>query len=72
MTMRTYTVRQGETLAMIAEKVYGNAQYATYLYNANRDRIDNPNQLFALQLIVIPRLTTDMAIEAVKREIFNG
>ncbi len=39
-----YSVKQGDTLALIAEAAYGTFDYQT-IFNANRNQISNPNQL---------------------------
>ena len=47
-----YSVKQGDTLALIAEAAYGTFDYQT-IFNANRSQISNPNEVevgTALQL----------------------
>ena len=39
----TYTVKSGDSLSKIAKKLYGNASKWHRIYDANRDRIKNPD-----------------------------
>lgn len=51
---KTYTVNNGDTLWSIAKKYYGNgAKYLT-IYNANKDKIKNPNLIYVGQVLTIP------------------
>jgi nucleoid-associated protein YgaU len=40
---RTYTVKSGDSLSKIAKEVYGEASQWKKIYEANRDRIKNPD-----------------------------
>lgn len=52
---RTYTVQPGDTLSVIAQKFYGDANSWQIIYDANRSVIgDNPDQIFPGQNLVIP------------------
>ncbi len=53
---RTYTVLPSDTLTKIARKVYGADQgrRQTDIYNANREKLSNPNQLRAGTVLKIP------------------
>lgn len=51
---RTYTVVRGDCLWNIAKKYYGNGSQYTKIYNANRDKIKNPNLIYPGQVLVIP------------------
>lgn len=52
---RTYTVQSGDTLSVIAQKFYGNANLWQRIHDANRSVIgDNPDRIFPGQNLVIP------------------
>lgn len=51
---RTYTVVKGDCLWNIAKKFYGSGAQYTKIYNANKDKIKNPNLIYAGQVFVIP------------------
>lgn len=53
---RHHTVRYGENLAMIAECYYGDPCAATVIYRANLAVLDDPNRVYAGQVLVIPHL----------------
>ena len=50
----TYTVVSGDCLWKIAKKFYGNGAQYTKIYNANKDKIKNPNLIYPGQVLVIP------------------
>jgi nucleoid-associated protein YgaU len=50
----SHTVRRGETLQSIAEKLLGSANRWRRIFNANRDRIQNPDLLRVGQELRIP------------------
>lgn len=49
-----YNVKEGDTLAGIAEKFYGTRTAWKRIYQANRDRLANPNALKVGQELTIP------------------
>lgn len=51
----TYTVVKGDCLWNIAKKYYGNGSQYTKIYNANKDKIKNPNLIYPGQVLVIPK-----------------
>jgi len=51
---RTYTVRTGDCLWTIAKRYYGNGNKWKKIYNANRNKIKNPNLIYTGQRLVIP------------------
>lgn len=52
----TYTVKKGDCLWNIAKKFYGNGSKYTKIYEANKDKIKNPNLIYPDQVLVIPSL----------------
>lgn len=53
-TGATYTVVPGDTLSKIAKHYYGNANDWPRIFEANRDRLDNPDRIFPGQELRIP------------------
>ena len=51
---QTYTVVKGDCLWNIAKKFYGNGSKYTVIYNANKDKIKNPNLIYSGQVLTIP------------------
>lgn len=51
---RTYTVKKGDCLWNIAKKFYGNGSAYTKIYDANTNKIANPNLIYPGQVFVIP------------------
>jgi hypothetical protein len=56
---REYEVRHGDTLSKIALAVYGKADLWKRIYEANKDRISNPNMIQPGQKLVLPPNPTD-------------
>jgi tetratricopeptide (TPR) repeat protein len=50
----TVTVRPGETLSTIAARIYGNPDDYTLIFEANRQRISDPNRIFPGMTLTIP------------------
>jgi nucleoid-associated protein YgaU len=50
----TYTVQAGDTLWVIAVKVYGKGQLWPVIYEANRDILDDPSRIRPGQVLKIP------------------
>ncbi|MEO8668260.1 MAG: tetratricopeptide repeat protein, partial [Bauldia sp.] len=48
------TVESGDTLWTISARVYGNADLFGRIFEANRDRISNPNRIFPGMTLTIP------------------
>lgn len=63
-------VQAGENLAVIAAQVqvYQDALLWPLIYRANRDQIKNPEEIFAGQVLMIPRDKTKDEIEAARQE----
>jgi nucleoid-associated protein YgaU len=51
---RTYTVQAGDTLGKIAKKFYGDAGNWKTIFEANKDKIANPDAIQIGQELVIP------------------
>lgn len=49
-----YVVKKGDSLWKIAGKVYGNPLKWHRIYRANKDKIKNPNRIYAGQVLTIP------------------
>lgn len=50
----TYTVKKGDCLWAIAKKYLGNGAKYNLIYNANKDKIKNPNLIYVGQVLTIP------------------
>lgn len=51
---RTYTVVAGDSLSKIAKRELGDAGKWNEIYEANRDKIDNPNLIHPGQVLNLP------------------
>ena len=51
---QTYTVAAGDSLSKIAKHFYGNANEYMKIFEANRDKISDPNNIKVGQELVIP------------------
>ena len=51
---RTYKVASGDTLSKIAKEFYGNANDYNKIFEANRDKLSDPNKIQVGQELVIP------------------
>jgi len=49
-----HVVQSGDTLWAIAKKYYGDGSQYTKIFNANKDKIKNPNLIYPGQQLVIP------------------
>jgi hypothetical protein len=50
-----YTVEKGDSLSLIAKKVYGNGRKFYRIYKANEDIIKNQNRIYPGMILKIPR-----------------
>jgi nucleoid-associated protein YgaU len=50
-----YVVQSGDSLSAIAQRLYGDANAYTRIFEANRDKISDPNLIHPGQELVIPR-----------------
>lgn len=53
---QSYTVVSGDTLWAIAKYYYGDGNKYTTIYNANTDKISNPDLIYPGQVLTIPAL----------------
>jgi LysM repeat protein len=51
---RAYAVRAGDTLSRIAQDFYGNPADWTWIYDANKSVVSNPNDIYAGEVLKIP------------------
>jgi nucleoid-associated protein YgaU len=51
---RTYVVQSGDSLWKIAEKLLGNGNRWKEIFEANKDKIEDPNLIYPGQELVIP------------------
>ena len=52
--VQAYTVKPGDTLPQIAQRVYGSAIGWSSIYHANREQLDDPDMLLPGQVLNIP------------------
>ncbi|OGX17785.1 MAG: hypothetical protein A3K83_06695 [Omnitrophica WOR_2 bacterium RBG_13_44_8b] len=53
-TFVKYTVQKGDTLQKISQKTFGTTKKWMKIYDANRDVLKGPNQIYPGQVIKIP------------------
>jgi len=53
--LQNYTVQPGDTLSAIAKRVYGDAGQYMKIFNANKDKLTDPDKIKAGQELVIPQ-----------------
>lgn len=51
---QTYTVQSGDTLSKIAKQFYGDANRYMDIFNANTDKLSDPNKIQVGQELNIP------------------
>lgn len=54
---KTYTVAQGDSLMVVSQKVYGTARHYKKVYEANKDKITDPNNLLIGLTLNMPEIT---------------
>jgi nucleoid-associated protein YgaU len=52
--VRSYIVRAGDTLSKIAKDQYGDSSQYMKIFDANRDKLSDPNKIQVGQTLVIP------------------
>lgn len=50
----TYVVKSGDTLSGISKQFYGEANKYMDIFNANKDKLSDPNKIFPGQELIIP------------------
>lgn len=53
-SQRDYVIQSGDSLSKIAQRFYGNANDWQKIYQANKDKIKDPNLIHPGQKIIIP------------------
>jgi LysM repeat protein len=53
-TTNVYTVKSGDTLSKIAQHFYGNSGDYMKIFNANQDKLSDPDKIFPGQQLNIP------------------
>jgi nucleoid-associated protein YgaU len=51
---KIYTVQAGDSLSKISKQFYGNANQYMKIFEANRDRLDDPDKIRVGQQLIIP------------------
>jgi len=51
---KTYTVQPGDSLSKIAKQFYGNANAYMKIFDANKDKLTDPNKIQVGQVLKIP------------------
>jgi len=51
---KTYTVQSGDNLSKIAKEVYGDAEKWHAIFDANRDKIKNPDLIRPGEILTLP------------------
>ena len=52
---QTYTVQSGDTLSKISKQFYGDANQYMLIFEANRDKLKDPDRIQPGQVLTIPR-----------------
>lgn len=55
-SMKTYTVQKGDTLRKISHEFLGDPNEYMRIYDANRDQLDDPDQIQPGQVLKIPAM----------------
>jgi LysM repeat protein len=53
---KTYTVQPGDSLSKIAKQFYGNANSYMKIFEANKDKLSDPNKIQVGQVLKIPAI----------------
>jgi nucleoid-associated protein YgaU len=52
--VRTYTVQPGDSLSKISKQFYGNANQYMKIFEANKDKLSDPDKIKAGMELMIP------------------
>ncbi len=63
----TYTVVAGDSLGLIAQKLLGDANRWQEIFQANTDKISNPDLIYVGQVLTIPQGNTLPAVVNVEQ-----
>ena len=55
-SMKTYTVKKGDTLSAIAKEYLGDAKEYMKIFNANKDQLTDPDKIQPGQVLKIPAM----------------
>ena len=69
---RTYTVRSGDSLSRISEDYYGTSADWGSIYEANRSKISNPNDIYVGERLTIPARGSSSASAYTPRHAKSG
>lgn len=67
-----HIIKPGDNLSKLAEKYYGDADLWPIIYNANKNKIKDPDIIFSDQQLKIPDFSNDEIGEKEKKEITNA
>src|SRR5215204_5062155 len=59
-SMKTYTVKPGDTLTKIAREFLGNADEYMRVFEANRDQLSDPDEIRPGQILKIPAMENQL------------
>jgi len=67
--MLTHTVKRYESLSIISKQYYGNAymDYIDFVFQCNRDKIENIDRILLYQRICIPKIKKDSQTDTVNK-----
>ena len=60
-SMKTYTVKAGDTLSKIARDYLGDANEYRRIFEANRDQLDDPDKIKPGQILKIPAMERQLS-----------
>lgn len=60
-SMKTYTVKKGDTLSAIARDYLGDAKEYMQIFNANKDQLTDPDEIKPGQVLKIPAMERQLS-----------